>query len=97
MLSLMPPTLAPNIEPHIVLPTVSPEVMNDIVNAKADDPLPLVDIPSGDVKVEGTPPLVVTPTNAHPTVELVVVSIDHQEHFTTKIMFSTQDNLLGWV
>lgn len=71
--------------------------MDDYVNAKVEDPLPLVVIPSGNVKVEGAPPVVVTPTNAHPDVETVVTSTDHQEHFTTKRMFSTLNNLLGWV
>jgi hypothetical protein len=93
----MPLTLTPNIEPHIVLPTVSSEVMDDTVNAKAEDPLPLVDIPSGDIKVEVALPFVATPTDARPTVEPIVVSIDHHEDFTTKRMFSTRNNLLGLV
>lgn len=68
--------------------------MDDSVNAKVEDPLPLVIIPSGDVKVEGAPPVVVTSIDARPDVETVVASIDHQEHFTTKRMFSTLNNLL---
>jgi len=68
----MPLTLAPDIEPLIVLPTVSPEVFDDTSNVKVDDPPPLVNIPSGDTKVEGVPPPV-----AYIVVSLVVF-IDHQ-------------------
>jgi len=55
--------LAPDIKPLIVLPTVSLEVIVDFGTAKAKDPPPKVDIPSGDAKVEDVPPLVVPPNN----------------------------------
>jgi len=60
-----------------VLPIVSPEVINDSDNAKAEDPAPKVDIPSGDAKVDDAPHLVVPPTDTHPVDGPVVFSIDH--------------------
>jgi len=45
------PTLAPNIEPRVVLSTVSPEVLDYSDNDKVEDPPPKVDIPFGDTKV----------------------------------------------
>jgi len=42
----MPPPFAPDIEPSIALQTVSPQVIDDSDNSKAEDPPPLVDIPS---------------------------------------------------
>jgi hypothetical protein len=74
----MPLTLPPDIEPPIVLPTVSPEVFDDTDNVKVNDPPPLVNIPSNDAKVVGVPPLVVPPPDAYTVVAPVVVSIDNQ-------------------
>jgi hypothetical protein len=73
--------LAPDIETPITLLIVSPEIWDDTVNVKAEDPPPLVDISSDDAKVEGALPLVVPPADAHP----IVGPIDHRENFTTKV------------
>jgi len=56
---------------------------------KVEDPPPNVDIPYDDVKVYDSPSLVVPPD--------VVVSIDHQEQFTTKQKFATRNDLMWWV
>lgn len=69
--------LAPDIEPPILLPTISLEVINDSRNAKVEDPPPQVDIPFSDAKVEDAPMLVVPLADAHPSVGPVVVSNDH--------------------
>lgn len=61
--------LPQEIEPPIVLPVVSLEVIDDSRNAKAEYPPPKVDISSGGAKVEDTPPVVVPPD--------VVISIDN--------------------
>ena len=66
------PELAHGIEPPIVLPNVSPKVMDDSGNAKAKDPPPKVDIPFSDAKVGDAPPV-----DDHPIVGPVVISIDH--------------------
>lgn len=62
-----------------MLPTVSPKVLDGFGDAQFEDPPPLVDIPSSDVKVDGVPPLVVHAPNGAPAIEHVVFSIDHRE------------------
>ena len=77
-----------------MLPTISPEVLDNSGNAIAEDLQPLVDIPFGDAKVEDSPPLVVPPANAPQVVSPLLVHIDHQEQFTTKRKFLTLNDLL---
>jgi len=93
----LPSPFAPDIEPPIVLLTVSPQVLDDSNNCKFDDPQPLVDIPYGDAKMDDVPPLVVPALDAALVGEPVVVSIDQREQFTTKRKFASSNELLGWV
>ena len=88
-------TLAPDDETPIMLLTASPKFLDDTVIIKVEDPPLLVDIPFDDAKVEGALPLVVPPTDAHPIVEPILVYIDHQEKFTTKVKFATHSDLLS--
>lgn len=87
--------MAPDIETPIMLLIISPENLDDTVNVKVEDPPPLVDIPSEDAKVKGAPPPGVPPADTHPIVGPIVVSIDHQENFTTKVKFATHNDLLS--
>jgi len=52
MIPLMPHALTPKIEPPILLPTVSSQVLDDPDNAKVEVPPPLVDNTLDDAKVE---------------------------------------------
>jgi len=88
---MLPHPFAPDIQPPIGLPIVSPQVLDDFSNVKSKDPPSLVDIPSYDVKMDDVPPLVVHAANVALVVEPVVVSIDHQEQFTTKRKFASQN------
>jgi glycine cleavage system pyridoxal-binding protein P len=52
-------------------------------------------IPSSNAKVEDAPSLVVPPTDDHPAIKPVVVSIDHREQFTIKQKFATSNICLS--
>jgi len=87
----MPPTLAPNIRPPIVLPTFSPNVLDDHDIAKVEVPPHLVENPSGNAKVE------VSPFEVSPPFVAPVFSIDHRAQFNSKRKLSTLAELLVWV
>lgn len=72
-----------------MLPTVSPQILDDFNNGKFEDPPPLVDIPYGDMKMDNVPPLDVPALDVAPVGEPVVGSIYHREQFTTKRKFAS--------
>lgn len=87
--------MTPDIETPIMLLIISPENLDDTVNVKVEDPPPLVDIPYEDAKVKGAPPLGEPLADTHPIVGPIVVFIDHQENFTTKVKFAAHNDLLS--
>ncbi|AES98797.2 hypothetical protein MTR_5g072950 [Medicago truncatula] len=64
-------------------------IIDDSENGKPEVPPPKVDIPSGNVKAENAPSIVVP--------QDVVVSINHQENFTIKQKFAIHNDFLKWL